>query len=286
MASLRKFRHSISVLKKQGLVSKTVDARSAKPSDKSTGKKLQTIVDGFDDVISGKLTALKVKPSKLKQFRKAGYETAKGRVLVPHGSTEKAKLVKGEVNIISTEKGLVRIQIPVEFHNLKQYLTDIARNKKRINQMKRDNEYFGFRFFGNNSTALYSNVEAAIADLRKYETVLAAHSRYKQKEVYRNIEIIRVVREKDWVFPSERKRQMSKAYARMKQKQFREKLKHKSSVKREMYAEAHRERQRKYRARLKRDKKRYNTELKASRTRSAKYRKTHKKKAKKKSKRK
>ena len=280
--NLRDFRHRVSVLKKAGLIpgknrwGKTVDARSAKPTSKFNGKSLQSIVNKYDDVASGKATALKVPKKQLSQFKKAGFQTQGGKVIIPHSATEKVVRERGEV-VIKSKSGIERVQIPIPFQNLTQYLEDIRKDAKRINAMKRRNEYFGFKFFGNNSSSLYQDIGHAIEDLQRYSAIATANTRIKQQEIYRNLEIVRVNRAANWVFPSERRRMMSKAYNKRRMKAFRKNLKRKPLAVQESYKEASRQRSKAYRARIKRKNngqyKNYRTKAKA---RSEKFRKRKK----------
>jgi hypothetical protein len=255
--NLRDFRHRVAVLKRAGLITgktrrgNTVDARSAYPTWTVNGKSLQSIVNKYDDVASGKATAVKVPRKQLSQFKKAGFETKSGKIIIPHSATEKVVREKGEV-VIKSKSGLERVQIPVPFANLNQYLEDIRKDAKRINAMKRRNEYFGFKFFGNNSSALYSDIAHAIEDLQRYSAIAAANTRIKQQEIYRNLEIVRVNRAANWVFPSERRRIMSKAYNKKRMRAFRKNLKRKPAAVQDAYKEASRQRSKAYRARIKR----------------------------------
>jgi hypothetical protein len=256
VANLRDFRKRLSVLKKQGLIPAStargtkIDARYADPRYKlKNGKTLGSLVKKYDDVATGKATALKVSKKQVTLFKKAGYETAAGKVIVPHSATEKALVERGEV-VIKSRSGIERIQIPIPFQNLTQYLNDIQKDKARINRMKRRNEYFGFKFFGNNSSSLYQDIGHAIEDLARYSAVVAATSRIKQQEIYRNLEIVRVARSANWVFPSERRRMMSKKFNRERMRKFRKKLKHKPEAIQQQYRESNARRMREYRKRM------------------------------------
>lgn len=282
---LKDFRRSVSLLKKQGLLGKAkIDARKAKPDQKIAGKKLSTLVSKFDDVISGKVTAVKVSPSELKKFRKSGFETAQGRLLVHHSKSETAKVQRGTL-AITNKRGIERVQIPVEFHNLKQYLTDIKKNAPLIDKMKKRREYFGIRFRGGQRANFYSNIELLIADLERYESIEQARGKTKQLEIYQNLEVLRLTQSgAEGVERSiqNRKRTMSKAYNKRHAKKVRARIKGKSTSIQQHYKDKAAERAREYRARLKRNKAEYDSYLKNSRKRAAKSAK--KRKAKKKAK--
>lgn len=256
MANLKDFRHRVSVLKKQGLLpSKTqagrpLDARYADPRWKVKGKSLGSLVNKFDDVSSGKATALKVPQKTLRAYKKAGYETSSGRVIVPHSATEKATVRQGQI-VVKSKSGIERVQIPIPFQNLEQYLTDIQKNQRLIDAMKKRGDYFGFKFFGNNSSEIHSNIDSLIEHLRQYSTVQHANTRMKQQEIYRNLEIVRIRKDANWIFPGDRRRLGSKAARAKRQQKFRKRLKRKPAAIKARYRRAAADRQKAYRDRLK-----------------------------------
>jgi len=243
---LRSFRSKIATLKKQGLIPGSVDARSAFPKQKRAGKTLQSYISKYDDVLSNKVTAVKVPANKLKQFRKAGFETAQGRVLVPHSEVETVKYVKGTFEI-RHPSGIERVQIPVEYHNLAQYFRDIRKNERAINAMKSRNEFFGFRFFGNNSSEFYEDIDLLLEKLEEYDDVNKGKTNHaKGREIYKHLEILRLNSKamRGWQTPSEKYHKKTKAAAKRANKRWREKHP-------EENAELSAERMRKYRANIK-----------------------------------
>jgi len=242
LKKLREFRSQVATLKRKGLLGDSkIDARSAQPNTKAGKSTLKSLIKKYDDVLSGKVASVKVSPDRVKQFRKAGYQVIKSsnRVLVPHSATETVKIRKGEV-VIKPSGGIERIQLPIEYHNLEQYLRDAAKNIKKIDAMKRSNQYWGFRFYGFNSSQLYMTIQHAIEDVSKYQSVMEAIGRSRMK----------VNPSAHWVFPSERKLARSAKYNRAKSKRFREQLKGKGETVQEYYRDANAARQAEYRKRL------------------------------------
>jgi hypothetical protein len=285
--NLREFRRAVSTLKKQGLISgktasgQKIDARTALPGWKIKGKRLDTLVRKYDDVVSGKATAIVVPPKDLKQFRKAGFETTQGRVLVPHTKLETARLSHGQVSIKS-KSGIERVQIPVEFHNLNQYLIDIQKNASLIDAMKKRNEYFGIRFYGGQRARFYSNIDMLIDDLRHYEDIknLTKGAKAKQLEVYQNIEIIKMTKPAALRIEDEihsRKKVMSAAYNRKHAKRVYERRKKKGRAAMDQYRARKTDNERERRQRIKRNPAQYAHLKKVDRLRSKKrYDKLHK----------
>lgn len=211
--SLRSFRHAFSVLKKQGLVKTKRSAVSVYPSQKFGGVKAETLVKKYDDVVSGKVTAVKVPKSELKKFRKAGRETAKGMVLEPHGPGEKVRFKKGTI-VIEHKAGIQRVQLPIEYHNLEDWAKEIKKKHKQIDTMKSSNEYWGFRFSnawgGGHSSEIFRDIDLMIDFIRHYEDYQKYANRpRKGAEFYRNIEIVKISKPDKWEFPSERKAKVS-----------------------------------------------------------------------------
>lgn len=267
MSQIRQFRHSVAVLKKQGLLPKSIDARSVYPNSKVRGKKLSTLVRKNDDIVSGKSSAVKVPPAKLKQLRKAGFETQQGRVIYPHSATEKPVFRAGEISLIN-RSGLERVQIHIPFQDVEKYLRDIQRDAKRINAMKRKNEYFGFKIYGN-STNVYGSIELALEALSGYLSSFTHKSRAKQLDVFKNLELIKIGNLNKWTFPGERSTASTRAYRKRSAAKFRARLKRKPKGIRQQYLDATAARMKAYRARLKRNKKQYSKYLKDGQKRAA-----------------
>jgi hypothetical protein len=251
VADKREFRHAISVLKKQGLVSPKIDARKAVASTKDRGKRLDTLVRKYDDVISGKLQAVKVPASDLKTLRKQGFETAQKRVLVPKTKREIARFQGGKIKLTS-RTGQERVILPVEFHNLEQYLQDLRKNAPLIDKLKKENEYFGIRFRGGQRANFYSSIESLIRDLSKYSFVTSPPNQKKQLDIFQNLEIMRI--SPSGALKVERtvseKKPMSAAYARKhSKKQYRKTLRIQTRAAR--LRQQRRDWQRDYRASLK-----------------------------------
>lgn len=261
--NIREFRHSVSVLKKQGLIS--VDARKATPNQKVKGKKLSTLLKKYDDIVSGKATAVKVSSSQLKAFRKTGFETTQDRVIVPHSKGEIAKIKRGQIAIHSPS-GMERVQIPVEFHNLNQYLRDIRNNAAVIDAMKRNNEYFGIRFYGGQRANFYSNINLLLDDLERYEDIQKYTGSTKQAEIYKNLEVLRISNQGMLNLEEQlrhKKKTTSKIAARNQRRRYRARAKRKGKIK--DYGNANR--QYDYRQRIKNNPRRYQKQLAKDRAR-------------------
>lgn len=84
-AELKAFRHDVSILRKKGLLDKTIyDARKATPS-----KYLKSQLKKFASVLSGESTPIKVSKAKAKYYKEKGLTVKNGKVIVPHVKGEK-----------------------------------------------------------------------------------------------------------------------------------------------------------------------------------------------------
>jgi hypothetical protein len=205
---LKSFRHSVSILKKKGLISKT-DARSAQPYWIRGGNRLDKLVAKFDDVISGKVSAVEVSDKQVKQYRKAGFETFKNKVLIPHAAGERATVLKqGNIKvqkIVKPETGTRRIILPIPFHNLKQWIRDGKAQGDMLDSLKGGRKVWAYKFMDNNSYATYEHLELLFEELSvgtasglnlmdKANTT----TRKQQNEIYQNLALFAVPSQVDW----------------------------------------------------------------------------------------
>lgn len=219
---LKEFRHAISLLKKAGLV-RNIDARSAQPSYIRQGNRLGDLVKKYDDVISGKMAPVSLPAAKVKEYRAAGYEIKKGPdkkpvVLIPKSKAEKVTVTKtGDVEV-KHPSGISRIKQAVPYHNLPQWLKAMEADHKRIDRMKSSKEFFGYKFFGYNSYALYRDIRLLIDDLVNGSASglnimekAQQSTRKQQNEIYQNLEIVRVPTPQSWPEPAMKRGKTSPA---------------------------------------------------------------------------
>lgn len=194
------------MLKKHGIVD--VDSRTAQPymvrkaGPRGGSYTLRELVDKYDDVISGKVTPVKVSPETAKEYKKIGYEqTRGGKILVPHAATEKVSVTrKGEIEITDSVTGIKRLQLPVKYHDLEQWLHDLRENSDEIQAMRGKNRFFAFRYFGGHSR-LFEDFDSLLdyleedgsGSLSLIQQVDTLDSR-TMNEIYRNLEIVTVNR--------------------------------------------------------------------------------------------
>lgn len=209
---LRKFRSAVSTLKKKGLVKKSINARTAQPFQLSEGKSLRELVKKFDDVVSEKIEPVKLPKKKVSEYRRAGYETYKDRVLVPKLANDKVTVTKdGEIKITDKRTKIQRIKMAVPYRNLKQWLQDMRTNHLRIDSMKRRNEFFAYKIGEHTSWNIYRTIEFLLDEIEngspsglnlseKFRTT----THKQQNEFFEAFEIVRVPRAEAWPQPKER----------------------------------------------------------------------------------
>lgn len=187
------------ILKSQG-IGAPLGRGTLKGHEIRGGKTLKEWADKLDPVLSGKATIVKKSAVKDKKYSKL-YERVKPKsgpelLIVPHSADEKVVVKKGQI-VVTHPSGIQRVQLPVEYHDLEQYLSD-AMGKPYA--MGRDAQYFAFRFYGGSSNVFrsmddllemllhYSSIEQAIED----------GDRKMQRDIYRNLEIVRVSSSREW----------------------------------------------------------------------------------------
>jgi hypothetical protein len=204
---LKQFRHAVAILKKQGLI-QNVNAKRAQPFWVRQGQRLSDTVKKFDDVVSGKVSAVKLPPKKTKEYKKAGYQIVKDRVMVPHAVGETIKITPQKEIEVKHVSGVTRIKKAIPYQNLEQWLRDAARKPKLLDQEKAPKEYFAYKFKGYNSYQVYPNAETMLDDLINGSVSglnlldKAQHTtRKQQNEIYQDLEIVRVPRRDLWPYP-------------------------------------------------------------------------------------
>ena len=166
---LREYRKQVAALKRAGLVSASVDARKVKPT-----AALTRAINRYDDVLSGKASAVKVKPSTARAYRKIGHETAGGnRVIIGHLLGERARIderlpptAPEAVKTYHPKKGIERVHLPVGPDQVEQYL---AENPDVIESMKKGRQRWGFTIGGYPSIRTFPSLEMSVEYVRYYK---------------------------------------------------------------------------------------------------------------------
>lgn len=208
-ANLKNFRSKISRLKKQGVIPKSVDARSSYPGKLVNGKSLGSIAARYERIAKGTASTAKVSPSKLKAYRKAGFKTVKKRVIVTHSKGETVGVTPQGIIYKNHPSGIRRFSIPISYKNLREWMADpnrdlhkwlrsLEHNADKINDSISQQEYFGFKFFNNYSGLITHDIGELIEWFSRYDSVIAAHTHKAQDEIYGNFEIVVINRKSDW----------------------------------------------------------------------------------------
>jgi hypothetical protein len=202
--NIKQFRHAVSILKKQGLIS-DIDASKAQPWMVRGGQRLTDTIKKYDDVVSGKTTAVKLPEKKTAEYRKAGYQISKGRVMVPHAAGETVKITPKKEIEVKHPSGITRVKKAIPFQNLEQWLRDNLRRPDILNSTKAPKEYFAYKFKGYNSYQVYPDAYGMLDDLVNGSVSglnlmdKAQHStRKQQNELYQDLEIVTVPRREVW----------------------------------------------------------------------------------------
>jgi hypothetical protein len=187
----KEYRSYISRLKKSGIVSKKIDARSHKPTRHMADK-----IRKYKDVASGAAMAIpaqKVRPDLIDQYVKQGTAQLRDKFFIRSKSHAREKL--------SVERGLLKTTIPLKngesdviylpfsAANFNEYLEMLKNREDEINQMKGPTEQFGFQIYGHNSLSGQPDVEHLINYIEtRYESILK--NRRASREIMRDQEFV------------------------------------------------------------------------------------------------
>lgn len=212
---LKDFRRKLSALKKQGLIGgKTVDVRSAKPNMLRGGKFLEEYIKKYDDVLSGKATAVPLAKLENRGRQRKLYETVSAggiqpHVIVPHVKEESVSVSGGLVKI-SHPKGINRIEIPIDYNNLNQYLKDLRKAEKsgKLPELKGPH-YYAFNLKGGQSHVIFRNIDELVNYLKNPKDNVSGSQRWvnrvlrskdpkEQRDLFRNLEIVQTTQPAWW----------------------------------------------------------------------------------------
>lgn len=191
--ALKEFRSSVAKLKSKGLVRKTVDARSQKPT-----RYMRTKVRNLADVLEGKVSPVKRSYKVAQEYKHAGFRVVNNRLILP---TDQAKRVRNSHNEwLTLEKmtngGTIerRVILPVGVTNIESFLD----NEDRIDALIRGRRRLAFTYFGNKSLQTFPTASALFEWLQHYSVVKGKNS--QQEQAWDNLILfdLREDRAKDW----------------------------------------------------------------------------------------
>lgn len=128
-------------------------------------------VKALSGVLSGERAGVKVKPELLRQYREAGFQIVNRRVLVVKDPIEIASVRRGMPMLtrpVSQTVAFERIVLPFGARNARQLVEQIRETPERFNRLKGQNQYFGFKIFGNNSRQIFEDIELMADYLEGY----------------------------------------------------------------------------------------------------------------------
>lgn len=208
---LRAIKHQVAILKKNGVVPKSTDVRSIKPT-----RHYRDLIKKNQDIIQGTAKGVKVSKTKAEEFKQAGYRVKNSRVVVNVKPGEKASYSHGNVYLNrKLQNGEIqRIVLPRRYEDFLNWVEGDTHDPL-LSAMKHNDEKFAFRFFGNNSYSTYNSWDQLMRDVREqYKSVIEAHKKgdiRSQEQIVANIEIVRVKSTKTWTQDSEARTQKTKS---------------------------------------------------------------------------
>jgi len=168
--SVREVRGEVSRLKKVGIVSQRIDARTYVPSRYMLSK-----IRKNRDILSGEVMAVAAPKSVRKKYTDKGiFEQRGGALIVPREyENQKTKIKRGLVEISrALQHGQEqRLILPFKATDMEQLATRL-KDDPTLDGLKEPDELFGFRLFGHNMATIgFPNVE----ELADYISVRYTH---------------------------------------------------------------------------------------------------------------
>jgi hypothetical protein len=183
-------RHQLAILKRKGVLPKTVDVRRVEitPHYKSVIKKNLGIIEGRE-------TAVKLTPEKVKEYKAGGHRVVgKNRVVVQKHGNEQVHVSHGEVYVTRALRNgeIQRVVLPVSFDRLSHWLD--GAEDPYLETLKNNKESFAFRYFGNNSIGTFHTFEALRREMEHYKSFTGAieKGRGAEQKIVQHIEVVRI----------------------------------------------------------------------------------------------
>jgi len=176
-AELKQFRHDVAILKKKGILDKTIyDARKVNPT-----RYLKDQIKRFANVISGEAAPVKVKRSKLSEYIEQGYTVKSGRAIVPKLKNETVRVSKAGFSFKASGVGGSITRYPLKFNpnDPNGWEDQIRKYGGRLGPDDR----LAYQYFGNNSHGTYGkrNIEKMIDVLRSYPSFQQTEDSYDEE---------------------------------------------------------------------------------------------------------
>lgn len=203
----RQFKRDLRKLQKSGILSSRVDINLQAPT-----KYMLSQIRRFSAVLQGTAKTVPITRAEKEFYKKAGYPVKNKAAIidVPKGARVKKLPTKNGIpEFRVTQKGQggtrrsTRKLIP--FEQMEQYITHDVLNAPPLGK----GEYYGFRFYGNNSIRYFGNSGDRGADAKQrllayflaYQSVGEAEQSDDPEiagEIYRNFEVVKFDNIKEW----------------------------------------------------------------------------------------
>ncbi len=241
---LKPFHKQLTALKDAGVLPENFDVRNAKPTKANLKK-----VHDFADVISGRASALKLsKPSWRKHYRDQGHVVKDGFAIIENLPGQTTSVDDRGLKTTRFAGRYETTELPLGDMKLEKFLHELEFNKE-WEKLKRPGERWAFRFYGNNSRRVFTNLPQMVDYLSQYETIdkaLSKKSRARNRaEIINAIELVRIakgMKAEQWTGAPNKKRDFEKqnrAYKEKMGRRYTERPKRKSNQGRWEYWKQH-----------------------------------------------
>lgn len=169
--NVREYRKEVATLKKQGIVSKRINAATHQPTKYMLGK-----LKKFKGVAVGHELAIpisKISPHRARQYTEKGIASKIEKFLIvpKTAAKQKADVFKGHIRTTTElRRGEEEvIKFPATLQDMHDVLNWLAENEAMINEIKGPKGQLGFQLAGHNSRVGLANVKELIKYLQRYD---------------------------------------------------------------------------------------------------------------------
>jgi hypothetical protein len=240
----KQFKRDVNKLIKQGLYTPKLELSDLNPS-----RYINSLLRRYQDVLGGTAQAIKVNPGEVKKYQEAGYRTSHGRAIVELPKGARAKR-------IPAHEGVPRFQTirraPQGVETVTNELVPPQSLEARIRRaIEREpalkkGEYYGVRFYGNNSARYWSDKEVMLQVLMNYPSVqeaMASENPEYEDEYYQNFRIVRFKNTMAWENEyNERQESLARTRSKAARERYRERQRQRYAAMDELERRIYRER--------------------------------------------
>lgn len=194
----RQFKRDLRKLQRSGLLNPKIDINLQAPT-----KYMLSRLRKFAAVVKGEAKTIEINPGERKYYKSSGYKTKNGRAVIPTPNGESVKRIRAKNGIPQFQttpkrgtSGMRRTETLIPHSDLESYVVNVISSAPDLPR----GQYYGFRYFGNNSIVFYSGDDYGkrammerILNYSSMEDAVANGNAEVEDEIYQNFALIKII---------------------------------------------------------------------------------------------